>query len=156
MLVPKPRGELSEWLGAALRSGAPEDSLAAAAPDGDGDAHLALWTLYEQHYRGFEDVDVRLEWHPTLLALRRSLEEWFTDLLVERFVPPTGRTRSPTASSPTSPSTTVRPLARSCSGDADRGAGPRAAAGPLALPAARGRPDDVGDPAAAGPGRRWR
>ncbi len=89
MLVPKPRGELSEWLGAALRSGAPEDSLAAAAPDGDGDAHLALWMLYEQHYRGFEDVDVRLEWHPTLLALRASLEEWFTDQLVERFVPPT-------------------------------------------------------------------
>ncbi len=88
MLAPKARGELSARLVAALRDGTPRASLASVAPDGDEDAHLALWALYEQHYRGFEDVDVRLEWHPTLIALRGALEEWFTDQLVERYQPP--------------------------------------------------------------------
>ncbi len=91
MLAPKPRGELSTRVVDGLRSGVIEASLVEAVPEDDADAHLTLWALYEQHYRGFEDVDVLLEWHPTLLAVRRTLEEWFTDLLVERFVPP-GRT----------------------------------------------------------------
>jgi len=88
MLVPKARGGLSARVFAELRSGVLEPSLCSAEPDSDADAHLVLWTLYEQHYRGFEDVDPRLEWHPTLIGLRGALEEWFTDLLVGRYRPP--------------------------------------------------------------------
>ncbi|MBB5790020.1 iron-containing redox enzyme family protein [Jiangella mangrovi] len=93
MRVPKARGELSEALGAALHDGAATTATAAArlaeveATD-DGDRHLALWTLYELHYRGFEDVDDELEWAPELLALRRRLERPFEAELREAFPPP--------------------------------------------------------------------
>ena len=30
------------------------------------DTQLALWTIYELSYRGFDDVDDRLEWHPAI------------------------------------------------------------------------------------------
>lgn len=38
------------------------------------DLHLALYTLYELHYRGFAGVDPELEWDPDVLRLRRDLE----------------------------------------------------------------------------------
>ncbi|RFU84560.1 iron-containing redox enzyme family protein [Streptomyces triticagri] len=38
------------------------------------DLQLALYMLYELHYRGFEAVDEELEWSPELLTLRRALE----------------------------------------------------------------------------------
>jgi hypothetical protein len=41
------------------------------------DFHLALYVCYELHYRGFAGVDPAWEWEPTLLALRRELEEAF-------------------------------------------------------------------------------
>ncbi|HEU5487036.1 MAG TPA: iron-containing redox enzyme family protein [Microlunatus sp.] len=47
---------------------APEDALA------DDDLQVALWSLYELHYRGFDDVADDLEWEPQLIALRRCLE----------------------------------------------------------------------------------
>jgi pyrroloquinoline quinone (PQQ) biosynthesis protein C len=62
------------------------DSLGAAEPasrrdDGstltDRDVQLALWMLYELSYRGFSDVDARLEWDPAVLGLRGELERWF-------------------------------------------------------------------------------
>ena len=40
----------------------------------DDDAQLALWLLYELHYRGFDGVPADLEWDTGLIALRRSLE----------------------------------------------------------------------------------
>ncbi len=40
----------------------------------DGDAQLALWMLYELHYRGFDEVPDDREWDPGLLGLRRRLE----------------------------------------------------------------------------------
>ncbi|WP_231916999.1 iron-containing redox enzyme family protein [Nocardioides scoriae] len=43
----------------------------------DADAQLALWTLYELHYRGFDGVQDDLEWDPTVLRLRRTLERRF-------------------------------------------------------------------------------
>lgn len=75
MLIPKPRGAFSEALFAAMR-GWPDEAPSAprAAPDGEDDAAIALWTLYELHYRGFDDADDELEWHPTLLGVRRDLE----------------------------------------------------------------------------------
>jgi hypothetical protein len=77
--LPEPRGPLSEFL---LREvvqaphplppkavGEPPDPL------GDEDIQLALYVCYELHYRGFEGVDPRWEWEPSVLALRRILEQ---------------------------------------------------------------------------------
>ncbi|GAB2735797.1 iron-containing redox enzyme family protein [Nocardioides pakistanensis] len=50
----------------------------------DGDFHLALWTLYELHYGGFDGVDPELEWDPDLLRLRAALEAPFEDELRRR------------------------------------------------------------------------
>ncbi|MCX6399843.1 MAG: iron-containing redox enzyme family protein [Propionibacteriales bacterium] len=41
---------------------------------GDRDFQLALWILYELHYRGFEGVDDAAEWDPLLLVSRAGLE----------------------------------------------------------------------------------
>lgn len=40
----------------------------------DEDVQLALVVLQELHYRGFDGVDERLEWHPGLLTARTTLE----------------------------------------------------------------------------------
>ncbi|MFE1793666.1 iron-containing redox enzyme family protein, partial [Streptomyces sp. NPDC059525] len=45
------------------------------------DLHLALYLLYELHYRGFEGVDDALEWDPALLAVRGTLEDRFLHAL---------------------------------------------------------------------------
>jgi hypothetical protein len=47
---------------------APDDAL------GDDDLQLALWIMYELHYRGFNEVADSWEWEPRLIALRRKLE----------------------------------------------------------------------------------
>ncbi|MGI9023357.1 MAG: iron-containing redox enzyme family protein [Acidimicrobiales bacterium] len=41
------------------------------------DLQLALYLCYELHYRSFAGIDDRWEWEPSLLALRRRLEECF-------------------------------------------------------------------------------
>jgi hypothetical protein len=46
------------------------------------DFHLALYLLYELHYRGLPDVDDEWEWEPSLLTMRRELEHRFTDALI--------------------------------------------------------------------------
>lgn len=43
----------------------------------DDDAMLTLYVLYELHYRGFEGVDERWEWQPSLLRERAELEAAF-------------------------------------------------------------------------------
>jgi hypothetical protein len=43
----------------------------------DADAQLALWCLYELHYRGFEGVDERWEWSAELVDARLELESIF-------------------------------------------------------------------------------
>jgi hypothetical protein len=43
----------------------------------DEDLHLSLYLAYELHYRGLPGVDERWEWEPSLLALRRDLEDRF-------------------------------------------------------------------------------
>jgi hypothetical protein len=81
--LPTPRGPLSEALAAAL--GAPPGTLpdiavsAPSEPLADDDLHLALYVLYELHYRGFDGVDDRWEWDPGALALRARLEAVFED-----------------------------------------------------------------------------
>jgi heme oxygenase-like protein len=47
------------------------------------DAALALYVLYELHYRGFADVDDRWEWEPSLLGFRRELEDRFEARVLE-------------------------------------------------------------------------
>ena len=85
--VPSPRGEISDALLAALAE--PVHPLRAPAlaptPDAlaDEDLQLALYAMYELHYRGFDDVDEGWEWEPSLLSLRRELEEAFTRSLFD-------------------------------------------------------------------------
>ncbi|KQT89434.1 hypothetical protein ASG49_16880 [Marmoricola sp. Leaf446] len=86
MLLPRERGPLSRRVLQTLRTG-PGSSRSTTAftelalgPDSvvtDEDAQLALWTLYELHYRGFDDAAEDLEWDPTVLRLRRTLERRF-------------------------------------------------------------------------------
>jgi hypothetical protein len=84
MLIPQARGALSSALFEAMRTGA-DDLPAGLTAESDDDAQIALWALYELHYRGFEEVSDDLEWHPGLLGLRRDLERDFEARLRERW-----------------------------------------------------------------------
>jgi hypothetical protein len=79
--LPRPRGPLSDAVSRRLRGSSPTGP--AALPDDpfDEDVQLALWILYEQHYRGFADALETLEWDPGLLALRAGLEASFEGTL---------------------------------------------------------------------------
>lgn len=79
--LPSARGPLSRhaiWL---LRGKVdatdPVPTVPSDAAPGDDDLALALYVLYELHYRGFDGVDEALEWDPTVLEFRRRLEERF-------------------------------------------------------------------------------
>jgi len=56
----------------------------APLPDDPDDLQLALYLCYELHYRGLCGVDDDWEWEPSLLALRRELEDRFEDELLAR------------------------------------------------------------------------
>lgn len=76
--LPTPRGPLSEQVVAAL-SGEPDGRaipFATAEPYGE-DLTIALYTLYELHYGGFDGVDPAWEWDPELLRLRAQAESAF-------------------------------------------------------------------------------
>jgi hypothetical protein len=47
----------------------------------DRDVQLALWTIYELSYRGFDDVEPQHEWDVELIALRVAIERSFEDEL---------------------------------------------------------------------------
>jgi hypothetical protein len=72
---------LTAWLFDTLRE--PVFPIAAAPavdpidPLTDEDFQLALYVLYELHYRGFAGVDEGWEWDPSLLAVRGDLERTF-------------------------------------------------------------------------------
>ncbi|HYN96034.1 MAG TPA: iron-containing redox enzyme family protein [Pilimelia sp.] len=84
MRLPRSRGPLSAEVFAALAR-PPHDlraGLATALPTGqdpltDEDLQLTLFACYELHYRGWDGVDDRWEWQPSLLALRAAVEERF-------------------------------------------------------------------------------
>lgn len=85
-MIPAPRGALSEILLERIReTGADLATVAKTEPDSAEDAQLALWVLYELHYRGFPSVGEELEWDPDLLRLRRGLETDFEFALRERY-----------------------------------------------------------------------
>jgi hypothetical protein len=75
MKLPTARGPVSEAVVTALVQ-APHD-FTAGDPTSDDDLHLTLFVLYELHYRGWDGVDDRWEWHPALLGLRARLEAAF-------------------------------------------------------------------------------
>jgi hypothetical protein len=80
--LPAPRGPLSTGLLSMLAGDPegehpPEVQLNGVDPLLDEDLELALYVLYELHYRGFERVDEAWEWDPGLLALRARLERRF-------------------------------------------------------------------------------
>jgi hypothetical protein len=82
--LPTPRGPLSAGVVAALtapRLPPPDVSRATAADPYGEDLQLALYLLYELHYRGFAGVDEDREWDPELLPLRRALEDRFLGAL---------------------------------------------------------------------------
>lgn len=100
MLLPKPRGSLSEWTFDLMRS-LPDNGLSPTRrpvqPDSTEDAALTLWAIHELSYRGFDqDVDERVEGHPAVETLRHPLEEelearlrhrWHGDTLLTEDVP---------------------------------------------------------------------
>ena len=82
--LPAPRGPLSEWALSTLTSPpGPCGPVPDAVDDpvtGD-DAALALYLLYELHYRGLAGVSPDWEWQPDLLASRQVLERRLLDRL---------------------------------------------------------------------------
>jgi len=85
--LPRSRGPLSELVIARLAQPPHEIPAAAVAggadPLGDDDLHLALYVLYELHYRSFAGVDPGWEWEPSLIAFRAVLERVFESALRE-------------------------------------------------------------------------
>jgi hypothetical protein len=90
--LPEPRGPLTAVLRHELCQAAqrlppivlPETT----EPLADEDLQLALYLLYELHYRGFDGVDERWEWEPSALALRGVLEDIFEGGLYTAIGPP--------------------------------------------------------------------
>ncbi|MBA3744911.1 iron-containing redox enzyme family protein [Sporichthya sp.] len=87
--LPEPRGPLSMHMHALILAREGYSSPAAvstANPFGD-DLHLALYTAYELHYRGFAGVSDDQEWDPHVLALRTALERRFLGALRDELGP---------------------------------------------------------------------
>ncbi len=76
--LPPSRGPLTDWLFQVLRTPPSTTLPAMPQPIDDvlygNDAALALYCLYELHYRGFSDVHEGWEWAPALLGARADLE----------------------------------------------------------------------------------
>jgi hypothetical protein len=85
--LPQPRGPLSAAVVSALRRGPevlpPVDD---ADPYGE-DLQLALYCLYEMHYRGFAGVPDEREWDPALVTMRVAAEQRFLDALRSELTP---------------------------------------------------------------------
>lgn len=88
MYLPKARGSFSSRLFSALQSGSGFDAVLGFEPESDDDAQIALWALYELSFRGFENVDDALEWHPPVVEIRGQLEADFEAELRSRFPNP--------------------------------------------------------------------
>lgn len=89
MRLPRPRGRLSRSVIDALADGrAPAPVPAPTAPVlTDPDQQLALWTLFELSFRGFDGVDPDREWDPDLIGVRRGIEGRFERALREATAP---------------------------------------------------------------------
>ena len=90
---PEPRGELSALLVESLGPDvaelpSPPAAIGADDPLADEDLQLALYLAYELHYRGLPGAHPEWEWEPSLLRLRRVLEELMLDALAAEVGPP--------------------------------------------------------------------
>jgi hypothetical protein len=89
--LPAPRGVLSEFVIQHLHR-PPDRFLAPMGPTAESadeeDLQLALYCLYELHYRGFGGVSDEWEWHTGLLAFRSVLENVFLDRIMATVGPP--------------------------------------------------------------------
>jgi hypothetical protein len=93
MHLPRPRGPVSDAVIRALRrpphelpgrlAGIVADPAGGGDPLADEDLQLTLHVCYELHYRGWDDVDDRWEWQPSLLAVRAAAERRFERALHE-------------------------------------------------------------------------
>jgi len=84
--LPSARGPRSDWVLTTLArapGGCSPPPRAVDDPVTGDDSALALYLLYELHYRGLQDVDDEWEWQPALLAARQRLEGDFLDRLRE-------------------------------------------------------------------------
>ena len=88
MKLPAPRGPLSTALFEHLSHEPSAAALVADPASGIADEAISLWALYELHYRGFDEVDDRWEWSPTLAPIRSTLERALESRLRARYVPP--------------------------------------------------------------------
>ena len=84
MLLPRPRGPLSAALFEQLHGATPvswpsfaEELRPDRAVLHDPDFQIALWSLYELHYAGFDDVADSWEWASDLLSIRSQFERVF-------------------------------------------------------------------------------
>lgn len=93
-MQPEQRGPLSAFLIEHLQEPVhrlPEAPEPFDDPLSGDDTHFFLYLCYELHYRGVPGVDEGWEWEPSLLELRRSVEEAFYDALVKEVgQPPLG------------------------------------------------------------------
>jgi hypothetical protein len=97
MMLPKPRGTLSqrifERLRAASDSGPPASWVDVPVEGADAeDAAVTLWALHELSYGGFGDVPDRAETDPLVLVVRARLEEELEGRLRTKW---TGHTPAP-------------------------------------------------------------
>ncbi len=79
--LPEPRGPLSAAVIGSLRGGPPIFPPVDGADPYGADLQLALYCLYELHYRGFAGVADELEWDPALLTVRAAAERLFLGAL---------------------------------------------------------------------------
>jgi Iron-containing redox enzyme len=96
--MPTARGPASEALLAGLAEPPgrmPPVPMPTDDPLAGEDQHLALYLLYELHYRGLPGVDDRWEWDPSQLAVRGALEARFEAALREWLGPDDGAAVAP-------------------------------------------------------------
>jgi hypothetical protein len=87
-VLPRVRGPLTEQLWGALQTEPHDIGTAPSVADADeDDFHLALYACYELHYRGLPGVADGWEWEPSLLGLRRELEDRFEAQLCRQVGP---------------------------------------------------------------------
>jgi hypothetical protein len=80
MQLPRERGPVSRHVIETLASDESPALTVTLGPGdvvGDPDAQLALWIIYELHYRGFDGVPADREWDTRLLSLRLAIERRF-------------------------------------------------------------------------------
>ena len=91
MLIPAPRGPVSEALIEGLRRGAGGGDVPAALnpdPLADDDLQLALFLAHELHYGGLDGVADEREWDPWVTGFRCALEKAMLDRLLDAVGPP--------------------------------------------------------------------